>query len=228
MNCKGDSLHIMTRFTFAEDLFPTANSRSQDYIWLNNGGQNEQSSRTPSDRAISPEFRIYSIASRRSSTKISTAQNNRPENLQNMSVEDHDRLHGDAMAGANNPMVRAQTEWSEEKWTAYRQNMSEAVSGEKNGRFSGFSNDELKTCALELTKQLGRRFSAQEWAKYAGERGLPQQFSKWRNDHLGGLLGLAKWAVAELGLEHADKDPRSVRLYLDLTAQGYDCVFIDG
>ena len=125
-------------------------------------------------------------------------------------------------------MVRAQTEWSEEKWTKYRQDMSVATSGEKNGRFSGFSNEDLKTCALELTNQIGRRFSAKEWAKYAGKRGLPTQFSKWRNDHLGGVLGLAKWAAAELGLEHFDKDPRSVQLYLDLTAQGYDCVFIDG
>ena len=36
---KGDSLHIMTRFHASlKDLFPAANSRSQDYIWLNNGG----------------------------------------------------------------------------------------------------------------------------------------------------------------------------------------------
>jgi ribonucleotide reductase alpha subunit len=223
----GDSLHIMTRFHASfKDLFHSANSRSQDYIWVNNGGQKFNKA----EHRLIAEFhqnldRIpsgYVVHH-----KDFKAQNNKPENLQVMSVQDHDRLHGDAMLGENNPMVRAQTEWSAEKWAAYRQNMSNAVSGENNGRFSGFSNEDLKTCALELTKQLGRRFSAKEWAKYAGERGLPQQFSKWRNDHLGGVLGLAKWAAAEMGLEHFDKDPRSIQLYLDLTAQGYDCVFVD-
>ncbi|MCY7375451.1 MAG: HNH endonuclease [Pyrinomonadaceae bacterium] len=225
---KGDSLHIMTRFHASlKDLFPAANSRSQDYIWVNNGGQKTHKA----EHRLIAQFHqnLECIPSGHVvHHKDFNAQNNSPENLQVMSVQDHDRLHGDAMAGANNPMVRAQTEWSAEKWADYRQNMSAAVSGEKNGRFSGFSNEDLKTCALELTEQLGHRFSAKEWASYAGTRGLPTQFSKWRDDHLGGLLGLSKWAAAELGLEHSDKDPRSVRLYLDLTAQGYDCVFVDG
>jgi ribonucleotide reductase alpha subunit len=225
---KGDSLHIMTRFHASlKDLFPNANSRSQDYIWANNGGQKSHKA----EHRLIAQFHqnLENIpAGHVVHHKDFNAQNNRPENLQIMSVEDHDRLHGDLMMGENNPMVRAQTEWSEEKWAAYRQNMSEAVSGEKNSRFSGFSNEDLKTCALELTEQLGRRFSAKEWANYAGTRGLPTQFSKWRSDHLGGLLGFSKWAAAELGLEHSDKDPRSVRLYLELTAQGYDCTFIGG
>jgi ribonucleotide reductase alpha subunit len=225
---KGDSLHIMTRFHASlKDLFPAANSRSQDYIWVNNGGQ----AGSQAEHRLIAQFHqnLEKIPSGCVvHHKDFNAQNNSPENLQVMSVQDHDRLHGDAMAGANNPMVRAQTEWSAEKWTEYRRNMSDAVSGEKNGRFSGFSNEDLKVCALELTRQKGHRFSPKEWAEYAGERGLPTQFSKWRECHLGGVLGLAKWAAAELGLEHGDKDPRSVRLYLDLTAQGYDCVFIEG
>jgi ribonucleotide reductase alpha subunit len=224
----GDSLHVMTRFHASlKDLFPTANSRSQDYVWINNGGQvsNQAEHRLIAQfhQNVDSIPKGYVVHH-----KDFNAQNNAPENLQIMSVEAHDRLHGDAMRGANNPMIRAQTEWSEEKWAEYHKNMSAAVSGEKNGRFSGFSNEDLKICALELTEKLGRRFSASEWAKYAGERGLPQQFSKWRNDHLGGILGLGKWAAAELALEHADKDPRSVQLYLELTAQGYDCVFING
>ena len=225
---QGDSLHIMTRFHASlKDLFPSANSRSQDYIWINNGGRAENKA----EHRLIAQFHQnlkYIPTGHVVHHKDCNAQNNKPENLQIMSVEAHDRLHGDLMMGANNPMVRAQTEWSEEKWADYHQNMSDAVSGEKNGRFSGFSNEDLKTCALEFTKQLGRRFSQKEWANYAGERGLPTQFFKWRNDHLGGVLGLAKWAAAELGLEHFDKDPRSVQLYLDLTAQGYDCVFVDG
>ena len=225
---KGDSLHVMTRFHASlKDLFPNANSRSQDYIWINNGGQKSHKA----EHRMIAQFHqnLENIPTGHVvHHKDFNAQNNRQENLQIMSVEAHDRLHGDLMRGENNPMVRAQTEWSEEKWAGYSQNMSIATSGEKNGRFSGFSNEDLKICALELTKKLGRRFSATEWANYAIERGLPTQFSKWRSDHLGGLLGFSKWAAAELGLEHSDKDPRSVRLYLELTAQGYDCIFIDG
>ena len=225
---KGDSLHIMTRFHASlHEMFPIDNAPTQDYVWVNNGGQ----STSKAEHRLIAQFHqnLKRIPARHVvHHKDFNGRNNRPENLQIISIEDHNRLHGDLMKGANNPMIRAQTEWSEEKWANYRQNMSNAVSGENNGRFSGFSNEDLKTCALELTKQLGRRFSAKEWVTYAGERGLPTQFSKWRNDHLDGLLGLSKWATAELGLEHADKDPRSVQLYLDLTAQGYDCVFIDG
>ena len=224
----GDSLHLLTRFhSSLHEMFPIDNAPTQDYVWLNNGGQTT----SKAEHRLIAQFHEnlkHIPAGHVVHHKDFNGRNNAPENLQIMSVADHDRLHGDLMMGDNNPMVRAQTEWSEEKWAAYRRNMSQAVSGESNGRFSGFSNEELKTCALEFTKQLGRRFSCQEWAKYAGERGLPTQFSKWRNDHLGGVMGLAKWASAELGLEHADKDPRSVQLYLNLTSQGYDCVFIDG
>ena len=225
---KGDSLHILTRFHASlHEMFPTDNAPTQDYVWLNNGGQATDKAE---HRLIAQFHQNLKRIPKRYVVhhKDFNGCNNSPENLQIMSIEDHNRLHGDLMMGANNPMVRAKTEWSEEKWATYRQNMSNAVSGENNGRFSGFSNEDLKTSALELTKRLGRRFSAKEWANYAGERGLPTQFSKWRNDHLGGLLGLAKWAAAELGLEHSDKDPRSVKLYLELTAQGYDCVFING
>lgn len=225
---KGDSLHIMTRFHASlHEMFSIDNAPTQDYVWVNNGGQ----STSKAEHRFIAQFHenLKRIPARHVvHHKDFNGCNNKPENLQIMSIEDHNRLHGDLMKGANNPMVRAQTEWSEEKWVSYRQNMSNAVSGEKNGRFSGFSNEDLKTCALELTQKLGRRFSAKEWAKYARTHGLPTQFSKWRNDHLGGVLGLAKWAAAELGLEHGDKDPRSVQLYLELTAQGYDCVFIDG
>jgi ribonucleotide reductase alpha subunit len=225
---KGDSLHIMTRFhSSLHEMFPVDNAPTQDYVWVNNGGQSTHQA----EHRLIAQFHqnLKRIPARHVvHHKDFNGLNNRPENLQIMSIEDHNRLHGDLMKGANNPMVRAQTEWSAEKWAEYRRNMSDAVSGEKNGRFSGFSNEDLKACALELTRQKGHRFSPKEWAEYAGERGLPTQFSKWRECHLGGVLGLAKWAAAELGLEHGDKDPRSVRLYLELTAQGYDCVFIEG
>ncbi len=224
----GDSLHIMSRFHASlKDLFPDANSRSQDYIWVNNGGQ----ASNKAEHRLIAEFHqnLGRIPAGYVVHHIDfNAQNNHPDNLMLMTVEEHDRLHADAMIGANNPMVRAQSEWSAEKWAAYSQKMSVATTGVRNGRYSGFSNEELRKFALEFTQQLGRRFSAKEWANFAAQRGLPTQFSKWRNDHLGGLLGFSKWAAAELGFEHSDKDPRSVRYYLDLTAQGYDCDFIDG
>lgn len=224
----GDSLHIMTRFHASlKDLFPNANSRSQDYVWINNGGQTS----SKAEHRLIAQFdqNIPRIPAGYVVHHIDfNAQNNHPDNLLLMTVEDHDRLHAEAMLGENNPMVRAQTEWSDEKWADYSRKMSIATGGERNGRYSGFTNEDLRACALEFTRTIGRRFSAKEWAKFAGERGLPTQFSKWRNDHLGGLLGFSKWAAAELGFEHSDKDPRSVKYYLELTAQGYDCDFING
>jgi ribonucleoside-diphosphate reductase alpha chain len=89
--------------------------------------------------------------------------------------------------------------------------------------YEGASNDELRAAALELTLAHERRFSLEEWAEYARAMGLPMQFSGWRANHLnGGILGLAKWAAMELGIEHVDADPRVVRHLKEALEAGYD------
>lgn len=222
----GDSLSIITKFEASiKDVFHDANSRSQDYWWTNNGLGNNMA-----------EHRI--IASFHFNTNIPqgfvvhhkdrNAQNNAPDNLEIFSKEDHDALHGNLMTGDSNPMRRAHKEWSPEKWMSYRQKQARQSEGEKNKNFSGATDESLKAHALFLTKKLGYRFSHNEWMVYAKERGLPQYFSKWRRDHLGGIVGLAKWAAADLGFEHKDIDPRVLKSYKKYTAQGYNCEIING
>src|SRR3989338_6045517 len=132
------------------------------------------------------------------------------------------------MIGDNNPMRRAQREWDEEKWSQYSKNMSRSVSGSKSGRFLGITNEELKKRAYTLTKKLGYRFSVRDWVIYAKENNLPQHFSKWRQDHLGGIMGLAKWAAHELGFSYIDADPRSMEAYQRYSSDGYNCEIIGG
>lgn len=157
------------------------------------------------------------------------SKNNAPSNLRIMTREAHTRLHADEMLGDKNPMRRAQTEWSEEKWAKYRSDMSEATGGDKNGRFSGISNEEIKKHALLLTRKLQKRFTHKDWMVYAREVGIPEQFSKWRNENLfGGLVQLAKWAAESIGLKDLDIDPRSALKRKELEAQGYTCRVTDG
>jgi len=92
----------------------------------------------------------------------------------------------------------------------------------------GVTHEELRNHALILTRQLRHRFSTLEWQVYAKHQNLPQSFSGWREAHLGGILGLAKWAAMELGFEHIDTDPRLLKTYTTLTYDGYDCDIVGG
>ncbi len=223
----GDSLAIITKFAASinKDVFHTANSRSQDYWWVNTGKGNNIG-----------EHRL--IAAFHRNTKIPKgcivhhkdrdAKNNSPENLEILSKEDHDALHSNLIEGDHNPMRRARYEWNERRWAEYKLKHSANNRAEKNQRFSGVTHEELKQHALRLTKALGQRFSHSDWVEYAKKNNLPQSFSKWRRDHLGGVLGVAKWAACHLSLEYVDADPRSLEAYKKYTAEGYDCEIIDG
>ncbi|MFN2460443.1 MAG: ribonucleotide reductase N-terminal alpha domain-containing protein [Candidatus Velthaea sp.] len=222
---RGDSLKIMTRFQATiKEIFPNANSRSQDYWWINNGQATnrlehryiaEHHTGSPIPAGLVVHHHDFSAA------------NNAPDNLQVMTRREHDALHGRTMIGDANPMRRAKTEWPAQRLAAYAQKHRLAKSGEGNPRFSGVTNAALREAALELTASLERRFSADEWTGYARAMELPEQFSGWRAHHLnGGILGFAKWAALELGIEHADADPRVVCNMRAALDQGYDA-FID-
>ena len=222
----GTSLDLLTKFEASiKDIFTEANSRSQDYWWLNHGRANNLAEHRliagfAYNRSVPRGFVVHH--------KDFNAQNNAPENLQVLSKTEHDALHGNHLRGANNPMRRAQTEWSSEKWLEYSNNMSRAVAGENNGRYSGISDEDLQRHALALTTQLGQRFSNNEWQSYAKSNGLPQYFAKWRQQHLGNVTGLAKWAALDLGFENIDCDPRVLRSYRKYTRRGYDCEIVNG
>lgn len=118
--------------------------------------------------------------------------NNAPKNLEIMTFKAHQQLHA-----------------------------SMDTAGEKNGRYSGVTNDEIKKCAMELTIQLGRRFSRKEWKPYAQSKNIPYAFSQWRIDALGDVLDMARTCAEELGINYGNVDPRIVRTYEKMTEQGY-------
>lgn len=119
--------------------------------------------------------------------------NNSPDNLQIMTFSDHAKLHG-----------------------------SIDQAGEKNGMFSGFSNEELKNLGLELTSKLGRRFANSEWQEFAKERNAPIQFSNFRKKELGSLTDFAKECASELGMDFIDSDTRCLDTYQKMLEQGYE------
>ncbi len=124
--------------------------------------------------------------------------NNSPDNLQIMTFKDHVQFHGE-----------------------------KDNSGELNGNYSGFTSEEIKQHALELTKQLGQRFTYEQWQKYAVENELPQTFSLFRKDQLGSVIQLAKICAAELNIDHSNEDPRLVKTYQSMLEQGYNANIIN-
>lgn len=148
--------------------------------------------------------------------------NNSIDNLMCMDAGAHTRLHADRILGDKNPMCRAKTEWTSEKWDQYRNNMSVAVSGLKNGRaFINVTDDDFRQHALKLTKQLGRRFSATEWHTYCVENNLPVG-SKFREKTVGSTFTLGTWAATQLGFENVDLDTRTQQTMLNALSQGYE------
>lgn len=123
--------------------------------------------------------------------------NNSPDNLQIMTFKEHSKLHGE-------------------------KNNSE----ENNGKYSGFTVEDIKEKALELTKLLGRRFSNNDWVNFASENKLPQAFSTFRKDQFGSVMHLAKWCASELKIEYVDTDPRLVKTYQNMLNQGYDASIV--
>ena len=223
----GDSLQVMRKFgAEIQDIFNNPVSPSQEnYRWLGVNGKSR------SEHRLIAEFHYGKIPQHHVvHHKDFDSENNCPDNLQIMSDTDHTELHAERMRGENNPMVRAQTEWSEEKWQNYKHKMSESVSGKNNGRYSGVSNEDIKRHVLILTTQLNRRFSKKEWSAYARKNKLPVlgNMSKWRKNHLNGsITGLAKWAALESGFDFIDEDPRVVKTFRKFCEQGYDCEIIN-
>lgn len=116
-------------------------------------------------------------------------------------------------------------------WDTYRKKHSDNNIETSSRMYCGQTNDDLRIHAVKLVQDFGRTFSAEEWRRYAKNNKLPQVFSKWRRDHLGGISGLSKWAAAELGLNDtlhtSGLDAGTIRSYMELTHNGYDCDIID-
>lgn len=201
--------------------------KSQDYVWIANKKDVGAEHRIIASWYYNFEFnKGYEHVVHH---KDFNALNNSPENLQIMTHEAHDELHRLRMLGANNPMVRAKTEWTDEQWADFRKKSSENNTAELNSKYCGVSNEELLEHAKKLTLKLNHRFSVREWIDYAKTQGLPQNFSNWRKTHFGGIAGFAKLAASECGIDVFEGvDPRTIRLYQKNLLEGYNCSIVDG
>ena len=222
----GDGLLTMSKqFLSIKDVFPNANSNSQDYVWMS-----YRNSPLYSEHRMIYEFDTDSKIPKGSVIHHVdfNSKNNHISNLRMMTKEDHDRLHADLMFGENNPMNRWYKNATESERQRYHDNMSKATSGIRNGNSSGITNDELYQHATNLTKQLNRLFTTTDWKKYAEENNLPKSFSSWRKNHLGGISGLAKKVANELGLLPCiDASPKVLQVYFSAIEQGYDAEVIE-
>lgn len=125
--------------------------------------------------------------------------NNSPENLQVMSFKEHSKMHGEI-----------------------------DQSGEKNGRFSGITHEQIKEAGVQLSKELGRQFSLTEWRELAESKGMPVTFSKFRQKELGTLFQFAKMCAIEAGVFLVDADPRAQETYKNMLSFGYTPKIING
>lgn len=106
--------------------------------------------------------------------------NDRIENLQPMLIEEHKKLHSIRMCGQNNPYFKMSDEWRENFRRLARH------PGESNGRYSGYTNDDLLKAGKKLFNKTGR-LSKKQWQRYAKEMGYPQhvanefRFGSWQN-----------------------------------------------
>ncbi len=216
----GDSLFIMNKniAKFREVSHGLKHGPAGDYIWISTSDRETKRA----EHRIIYESLIGKIPKGHIiHHKDYNSLNNEIENLACMSSQDHDALHAKDMIGDKNPMRRAKHEWSQEKWEEYSKNMSNAVSGLKNGRAHDISNFQIRKFALELTKKLGRRFSSNEWQIEAEKVGIPTQFSKFRSDELGTPFELSYWASLTCGFEGTNLHIKTLKNLKEAQFQGY-------
>lgn len=203
----GDSIASLTRFhaTFDEALPALNKTKSQNYMWVTTGkGQPTGEHRLIAAFYAGRKLNSGEVVHHRDFDAL----NNLPSNLEVMSVEAHDRLHGDAMRGDNNPMrERWWGQISDQEKETYRQKMSVSTTGERNGKFSGSTHQDISSAAKALVQVLGRGFTRPEWHAYAKAKGLPQSLSKFRKTEFGNIQDLSARVATELALPIA---PRGV------------------
>lgn len=209
---KGDSLHIMTKWESSlEEIFKGSNSRSSDYMWVNNG---EFKSSVPEHRIIYEQLNDIKIPKGNViHHKDFNSLNNNIDNLKMMTKKDHDEYHGELLRGDKNPYHKMTEEW--------KSNFA-SHPGSDNPKYIDISNEEIIEHARLLTKKLDRRFSKSDWLVYAKENNLPQSFSDHRVSKLGNVIALSKRVSIELGYDNIDTDPRLVKTYKLALENGYD------
>ena len=112
--------------------------------------------------------------------------NNNIENLLVMNKEQHDALHRQGMLGDRNPMRRWYPNATLEQKKRYHDNMSKAIGGQKNWKYSGITNQQLYTLILNFVKNTGLPITNRRYIEFAKDNNLPVWNGK--NAYRGSLL----------------------------------------
>lgn len=204
----GDSLHIMSRTTLAlNDIWKKSNSRSADYIWIKN---DEKKYNKNEHRSI---YEFYNDPIEKGNVihhKDFSSLNNNISNLEKMSKEDHNYLHSELIKGKNNPYHRMSDEW--------KHNFA-SHPGLSNPTAYQISNEELINHGLILGKQFNRRFSEQEWIKYATKNNLPKFIKSFRG--FKGTYEFSLFIASKLNFEYINEDTRLTRRYQEALKNSY-------
>ena len=209
----GDSLSTLTKWESSfDEIFPESNSKSSDYLWINNGKikSNISEHRFIYEQSNNIKIEKGSVIHHKDYNSL----NNNLNNLQLMKKNEHDEFHKMDMMGDKNPYHKMSDEWKF-NFASHK--------GTTNRSYIEISTDELKEYALVLTKKLNRRFSKKDWIKYAKENKIPQTFSQFRlNEVESGITSMSKWAALKLNIEFIDSDPRLVKSYMKMLENGYN------
>jgi len=108
-----------------------------------------------------------------------------------------------------------------------KEHLSSHITGKANPKFSGVTNEQLIDAGKELTRQLNRRFSSEEWEAFAEQKNLPRFFSVFRERTLGKVVTFSKRCALEVGVNHINMDPRIVRRLQNLLEKGLDARIVE-
>lgn len=207
----GDSLYIMSRYkeAFKNVIYgyDSKNSNNSDYWWIAGGGSNKSEHRLISQYYYGDIKSGYVVHH-----KDHNSLNNNINNLELMSVKEHNKYHANLIKGENNPYHKMTDDW--------KHNFA-SMPGETNPNYSGISNEQIKNEILEKTKSLGRVMYINEYKKLAREKGLPLGFSKWRKENLGELKDLLSWAADACKVLNEDLHPKVLKRYKEAIDNGY-------
>ncbi|MHA1255732.1 MAG: HNH endonuclease, partial [Promethearchaeota archaeon] len=193
----GDSLMITPKWqtTWAEIMGEEKKKRST-YWMLNNGKKNIFEHTLVYEQFNKSKIPSGYVIHHRDNDSL----NNSLDNLELMLKDEHDSLHD--ISGDKNPMRWWWDSATEVEKRSYRRKMSEALSGEKNPRYSGYTDDEIYNEMLKLINKTEIPLSLTRWKKYAQNIGMPVISPRWGESQ--SPIDLIRQANIEYGFDWYD------------------------
>lgn len=211
----GESLEISYKMEASiKDVFPKANSKSQNYIWLRNA-----SGRIKSEHRLIYEFVDGTVIPKHHVIhhKDYNAKNNRINNLLCLSRQDHDKLHRQDKLGKNNPVFKI---LNSDRREGYLKKLSKASTGILNGNAKKtITNKDIIDFTKNLMIKFGYKISIKTYQKYAKQSGIPLTFTVWRKQELGSLPTFLENIAKDCNMLNID--PRMAQTLQNMEIMGY-------